>query len=539
MKGKIIAMVLSSLTLVSSFTVCAQTENIYGINSEKTLILNEDPTDFAYGRAAEGISLNNLTAWADQYVNTNVGAIFLCTQAYRSNYGGNVMETIWEHKDRTNWTGSLAEGLYSAQKRGLDINGVRVKLLRERNISPWVSLRMNDIHDSTTGVEAGTTSTFKGKHNYNVGSKSSGNESYCLDYNLPQVRNFYYSIVRENIERYDVDGIELDWQRECYAINDAGYREETRAAVNSFMRDIRKLLDFWEIERGHEIKLAVRVPATVHVAENSALDAKTWSKERLVDLVTVTARWSSLDTDMPMEEWIAALKNESDNQDIQIGAGLEVLFRSNPSYAPKADSIETASGAAYSYLSRGADYIYLFNHMDKMTKMSYNDTDYILTLNRINSLENISGHVKRHVVTYRDKWASDETPSYALPATCSTGNMPTFNVHIGTISAIKDSEQYSVILGTNQNLGGEGAGIINTESDCTIKVNGITCEYMGKANDLREPTPTSGNLKFDLVKYHIPAAALQDGYNTVTVTCADGTPRELTWVEIYVEPITK
>jgi len=537
MKGKVMAMILSGALVFSTMsTVAFATENIYGKNPEKTIVFNEDCTDFAGTRAGEGINMENLTAWADQYVNTDIGALFVNTQAYTANFGGNVVETFWETSGKNSGMAKYAEAIYTANINGLEFDRIRINLLRERGISPWVSLRMNDIHDSTTAGEEDTTATFKKMHNYNIGSKSSGNESYCLDYNIPAVRTFAYAMVQDNIERYDVDGIELDWMRECYAINDAAYREETRVAINQLMRDIRKLLDYWEVERGHEIKLAVRVPATLHVAENSALDAKTWSAEKLVDLVTVTARWSSADTDMPIEEWVKALKTDLGNNDIQIAAGLELLFRSNPYYAPKADSIDTATGMAYSYLSRGADCIYLFNHMDRGTKMSYCDTDYIPMLNQIGKISDMHGKVRRHVVTYRDKWASDETPVYSLPATSSTGSDVVNNVHVGNISGVKNNENYYVVLGANQNLGGEGAGIIDAASDCTVTVNGTACAYVGKANDLREPTPASSELKFDLVKYSIPASAMQDGYNTVKITCADGTTREITWVEIYAEP---
>lgn len=363
-----------------------------------------------------------------------------------------------------------------------------------------------------------------------------GNESYCLDYNIPAVRAYAYAQVQENLERFDVDGIELDWMRECYVINDSAYREETRLAINQFMRDVRKLLDYWEIERGHEIKLAVRVPATIHVAENSALDAKTWSSERLVDLVTVTARWSSADTDMPIEEWVKALKTDTGNEDIQVAAGLELLFRSNPYYAAKAASIDVNRGMAYSYLNRGADCIYLFNFMYGRGGMSYRDTDYLPMLNQIGHISDMQGKVRRHVVTYRDKWASDETPVYPLPAACSTGASPSFDIHIGDVSGVKDNENYYVVLGANQDKGGAGAGIIDAAGDCTVTVNGTACTYAGKANDMREPTPANSEIKFDLVKYAIPASAVQDGYNTVKITCADGTEREITWVEIYVEP---
>lgn len=504
---------------------------------QKTIIINEDCTDFAESRWQEGVSMANLTSWADQYVNTNVGAIFLNTNAQKVNYSGNVTENFWEGVDKNSsyWTGSR-KAYAEFNETGKDMNTIRIRLLRERNISPWMTIRMNDIHNAGDATDP-FNSTFRVKHNYQIGSKSVTTGSHlCFDYSIKAVRDNYFALIQENIERYDVDGIELDWMRESYPIKDDTLREETRLAVNQMMRDVRKLLDVWEIRRGHEIKLAVRVPSHIHVAEDYALDAETWSREKLVDMVTITARWASTDTNMELENWEKLLKETAQNPDILVGAGQEVLYRSNPGYQTQHQSADTARGTAYSYLSRGSDYMYMFNHMDKRTTIAYAATDYIPLLQQINSLENMDGYLRRHAVTFRDRQAHDEAAVYELPAVVNNSTDKEFNIHIGDLKDGNDTQCY-VILGVNQKYG-NGTGVVDSADDLTVTINGKECAYVGKAEGIRQPYPVGADgTVYDLIKYKVPNGAEQDNWNTVTVSVADGTQRELTWAEIMVDSV--
>ncbi len=535
---KTVSMIMTCAMLFGAFAPTAlATENLFGTNPEKTIIINEDCSDFAESRSAEGISMANLTSWADQYADTNVGAIFINTNAQRVNYGSNITENFWEGVDKSGsyWTGSR-KAYYEFYETGKDMNTVRIDLLRERNISPWITIRMNDIHNANDATNP-YNSTFRLQHSYQIGSKSvTTGPHLCFDYSIKAVRDYYFALIQENVERYDADGLELDWMRESYPIKDAALREETTQEINDLVRDVRKLLDLWEIRRGHEIKLAVRVPAQIHVAENYGLDAETWSRERLVDMVTITARWASTDTNMDIEGWETLLKETAGNPDILVGAGQEVLYRSNPNYTTQHQSADTARGTAYSYLSRSSDYTYLFNHMDRRTAISYAQTDYIPLLKQINSLENMDGVLRRHAVTFRDRWASDEAASYELPAIISGEISKEFRIHVGDIVETNDTEAF-VILGVNQTYGA-GAGVVDSAENVVVTVNGTACTYVGKVSGMRLPYPVGADgTVYDLIKYEIPTMALQDNWNTVKAISSDGIERELTWAEIMVDSV--
>ena len=522
MKKKMIAMILTGLCVCSAIPANAHaTENLYGKYPEKTIIFNEDSDTFLRTRMPTKAAIDE---WADQYAKTNVGVMMLNTQAFRINYASSVMDVFYEDigAGMPEMLEACPQTLYQAHKKGLEWNKLRITSLRERGISPWITIRTNDIHDRDVVAE----SIFKKEHSDMViGTSQSKNEfKYCLDYRIPAVRNYYYAVIRENIERYDIDGIELDWMRESYEIKDDSVREETRIAINQFTRDIRKVLDIAEMERGHEIHLAVRVPAQISAAENFALDVKTWCSEKLVDLVTVSPRWHSTDTDMELENWIKLIREDAGNPNVKVGAAMEVIYRSNPDYGAKHNSNETGRGAAFSFLSRGADHVYLFNHFD-----TYGN--WFPMLSQINDVENMKGTVRRQAVTFHDRWAYHDTPVYALPATSSSANTPSFRVHMGNISTIRDTENYYALIGVNQSI-----ATIDAASDCTVKVNGVVCEYKGNVADLPAPYPIVSGVNCDVAKYAIPASAMQDGYNVVSVESADGTSRTLTWVEIYVEP---
>ena len=60
----------------------------------------------------------------------------------------------------------------------------------------------------------------------------------------PEVREHHMEFVRELLERYDPDGLELDWMRFGYHFK-PGHEAEGRAILTQFMRDVRALTREW------------------------------------------------------------------------------------------------------------------------------------------------------------------------------------------------------------------------------------------------------------------------------------------------------
>ena len=139
-----------------------------------------------------------------------------------------------------------------------------------------------------------------------------------VDYKFPGVREHMAKIVFELCERFDVDGIELDYFR-----HPAFFRIEeacsNRYLMTDFVRRIRRRLDEVGEKRGRHLDLLVRVPPTLYDARRIGLDVETWISEGLVDIVAAGGGF------MPFEQPIREFVEAAEGTDCLIYGSLEAL----------------------------------------------------------------------------------------------------------------------------------------------------------------------------------------------------------------------
>ena len=124
-----------------------------------------------------------------------------------------------------------------------------------------------------------------------------------LDFTFPEVREHRLSIVEEVVERFDVDGVELDFMRHpAFFRTDEAYG--SRYLMTDLVARARRMLDEAGSRRGARLQLAVRVPPTLYDSARIGLDAGEWIAERLVDIVVVGGGFVPFET--PIAEFTAA-----------------------------------------------------------------------------------------------------------------------------------------------------------------------------------------------------------------------------------------
>ena len=483
------------------------------------LIQNQDCTDFFYG----GRTLDDVDGGAllDAYVDTlseaGVTVMMVNTNARRTNYRSEVWEAFWDGYDpdgpddqpflRSIPAGSragyrsLIHNMWALDARGVDYPARAIERCRLRDISPWITLRMNDVHENND-LEHPFHGTLWRDATYHRGGPATY-YSRGLDYGHPEVRELYRKLVVETLGRYDIDGLELDFMREPYLFK-PGAEEGGGAILREWLRGIRRLTHDAGVRRGHPVRLAVRVPSRIEVAQSWGLDAVGWAKDGLVDLVIATPRWSTLEFDMPMGEWREALADTG----ASLAGGLEVLYRPLPNGPPTHVTHEQAAGAAASVLAGGADVVYLFNYFaGEHSHPSWTREDYRRTLSAMSSLEALNGLPRRHSVTWRDIIGRDEAYTPPLPA---EGTEFAFRLQTGPRPPEGASAWLEVGLARDQAPRG-----------FTATVNGTRCTVEGPA----------GNLQ----RFSIPLEALPGGQrDDVTVTAE--APVRVESLEIVVVP---
>jgi hypothetical protein len=490
------------------------------------LALNEDNSHFFNTRADKSLTIETVDTFVDQYADTRVSHLLLCPNSMRTSYGSQVWDPIWrgydpEGPDDQPLLASLPPAgqafarkwihtAWALERAGIDVYTRWIARARHHGIVPWLSMRMNDVHcvdDERSYIH----SEFWREHPEfrRVPYRFTNWTDRAFDYGHEAVRAHHFRLIEELMERYDVDGLELDWMRFGFHFR-PGHEADGAEVLTDFTARVRRLLDDWEKTRGHRIRLGARVPSRPQTALGLGMDAVAWARRGLIDWLVVTPFWATTEPDMPMELWRGLLEDTG----VELCAGLEILLRPYPSFpSHPTNSLETVRGAALSLLHRGADRVYLFNYMDSETTIDKAD-DYRLLLSEIGDPTAMAGHPRRHVLTFADTWAVGELPAVTLPTAIGAGGWHAFRLHIGPSPIVGEAW---VVLAIDPASDTSGEAL-------SVRVNGELCGP-AEAAILSKPCPEE-----PAWRYRVPVAALRDGYNVIELHAREALT--VTWVEV-------
>ncbi|MCU0978992.1 MAG: hypothetical protein MUF25_07470 [Pirellulaceae bacterium] len=482
------------------------------------LALNEDNSHFFGTRKAEEMTTAGLHAFVDQYAGSAVTHLFLCPNAMRASFRSRSRDAIWDPVGGNEPDGQWPQNAKKLFAAGLDPYQVWISRCREKAVSPWLSMRMNDVHD-VDNPDNFMHSSFWRAHPelWRVPhGEASPWTNRAMNYAHAAVREHQLAFVRELLERYDPDGLELDWMRFGYHLTPGRERDEA-AILADFVRDARSLTNDWSKKRGHAILLGVRVPAHPDAAAGLGMDAVQWARDALVDLIVPCPFWASSDFDIPVELWRERLGAAA--QRVAVAPGVEYNSRPWPGGQAVANDLAALRGFAASADHRGADSLYLFNWMDSETRPVTAD-DYTRLLRDGLSPQVVASSPRRHLVCYRDTVPAGFPNGAQLPVEASAGG--SFRIHVGAKPA---SGQPWAVVGLARR---EGVG----ESRLEAKLN-------GRVLDPAEDLPNCGGLGPDTVRavrFPCPREALQDGYNELSIRQTGGPAgQQIVWVELRVD----
>ncbi len=299
---------------------------------------------------------------------------------------------------------------------GTDVYAVWIAQCREAGVSPWISVRMNDVHDAHLADWHMHSELWKARHDFWLNEYSGGSwMPRQLDYARPEVRQLYMDVVAELLERYDGDGLELDFMRfgnvfrYGHEIDDAHYLTE-------FVREVRRRCDEKAKAAGHKVGLAVRVPADPRDAYGRGFDVEAWLDEGLVDIVTRTVFCTTNWDDVPIHIWKRIVRGRA-----TLAACVEACNKPYASFPKAVYGAPFDYALANLYYARGADAIYTFNHFGP-SKDHYP---------RLANPELTAAQIRRTMLSYSDtrclggEW-------HPLPTTLSEGQTRV-RLNIGTL----------------------------------------------------------------------------------------------------------
>ncbi len=495
------------------------------------IILNHDCTNFLKWVGQYDMTDKDIVAYAKQFEGTHITDYMInVSEQGMTVYPSSVFEDYAERYLATEIAGvptdftddSFMKAAYDLHMaKGTDYVGLLCETFPTVGINPWLSFRMNDIHNQKVSLEANKPDVLIAEFYYTrpdlyrVQHRTKSYLDMGLNFELEEVRDMMLAHINDALNSYDVYGIELDYQREIRLFSIGG-EYNGLDILNEFMREVDALVAVYEEKYGHEIKTSVRVASDIQTNYDFGLDVITWAHEGLVDLVIPTGRFESLDFDTPTRTWSALLKPLG----IELAPCQEQQLKTSDEGATyQTYNFTSRTGFAANAFSQGADKIALYNYFlppntfpADNEKMSFNSDMFVILSGRgawnllttIGSYDKLMTVDRRCFVGYQDTVASWKEKNSQLPLTVKKNTYTPIRIPVGDIP-----EGAKVTFKISYD------GKTLPEVMPTVYINSQLCEYIGteKCRDVF----TSDTL----LCYEVPVEAYDDTYILAEIFCKD------------------
>ena len=429
------------------------------------LFFNEDWMHFITTRYHAGIELteNVIRDYVYAFRGTQVTDFTMNVNGTLSTAPSDLWDTFADKYAKTEENGkpvdyreTFVAAAHALQQQGLDLYAIWTETAREIGIRPWISVRMNDCHGShtTTDIRQGEYIGAHPEQYIGAYREKTGYFDYCLNFEFAQVRQRLVDYIDEMLGRYDVYGLELDMMRDFaffpfYRV-DAGY-----PFMKQFMEAVFAIVAKHEQSRGHDIKIALIAPSSPNMLLERGGNLMDFIDG--IDYITIISRWQTTNTDMPIELWKQLLRGTK----VKLGGGQQLLYKPYSNYKEVIVSEEMSYGQAVANLSRGCEYVYLYNYMDMcqfwgsmegVEKYFYpgsirSEGALPRIFRNIGAMDTLLKQTRSHVVTFDDFF--NYAGNYArLPITfgCSDA-YERIKLPVGTLP---DNAKLSLLLGIGQ-----------------------------------------------------------------------------------------
>ena len=502
-------------------------------------LTNEDFGGFTGLRSEARMTAEELTEQMVFYAGNGGNTTILNLNAQKAFFDSKVMECSWNGLDFRDdgsvyYRGKkLADGLINTFQMAKntkilfdnveDPTALRIAAGRAHGSKVFLSMRMNDVHQVDNPNSVLVTDFWREHPEYRTMpyTPCSFWFGHTFNYAVPEVYDRMLALAREMLTRFLPDGLELDWMRSPYYF-EPGTEFENAHILTDFTRAVRQIADECEKTAGHEIEIIARVPTRPQEALRMGFDVAAWCREKLVTRVIPSSYFSTVDADVPLELWRALLGSE-----IKITPGLESYLQEKPGTPYIYTLPEIDFGFAATFYYRGADDIYLFNHMEhELPDFPPWRENMRFIQSIIGDREKVERQRRRHLVTYSD-YLTHPVGTVAdgiLPL--DTGKDPGFlRINVGGATS---GRRARVILSCKN------------EFASSVLCNGKPCISDGKKIEVNPPgehemmealrMQYADDIKFVMI-WEIPAGVLKDGDNVLFFKekCV------VTWCEIDID----
>jgi len=186
------------------------------------------------------------------------------------------MKEVWENY--IDWR--IMRMVEAARELGTDQLREVTKRGWEMGIKVFPSLKLQD--SNPPGSER--CGLLKWERGAEVCIGEEGRAQWCYDFAHELVRQDKLAVLREALEEYQADGIELDFMFDTFYFKKAGVERNT-PLMNRFVAQVRELADEIGGKQGRKIPIMARVHLKREENLAIGLDVEAWLRERSIDWV--------------------------------------------------------------------------------------------------------------------------------------------------------------------------------------------------------------------------------------------------------------
>ncbi len=482
----------------------------------RRLIWNQDGGDARVGREGMETPEDLLALRTKRVADSHVEMIAYCTgpgfgmYSHRTEVAQvfNVRAGVYRH----NFTQRLIE-------QGTDPLQVHVEFARKHGKEIIWAMRMNDTHDATNEH---ALSRFKKDNPDALFDPQQGNPEFgkwsAVDYGNQKVRDTAVRIIEEVVTNYDVDGVELNFNRHCIYFKKASRGERLTQAdrdqLTDMVRRVRQVTEDVGRKRGRPLLLVVQTPDSIEYCRSIGIDLERWLAEGLIDLYVATNYFR-------LNPWEYSV-DLGHKYDVPVFANLsETRVREWSQWSPDTgwgpEHIPAYRGRALQARHAGIDGIYLFNYNVASSPL-YSELGDPELLKRLD---------RAYYVTAR---------GYGRPAGRITSPRPYSNIPILTPRSpirMDAAGQSSIDIVVGEDLdAGHRAGLVDS-TVCRLWFKGIDDPSMISVR-LNDTDLSNPSIKEGWVSFPVDPATTREGTNTVTVRLHRTPDQTVLWKDLLI-----
>ena len=259
-------------------------------------------TQTPYQSYEEDVTDEQVISYVEELRNTSVDAIMCCPQAWQTPAYYSEIDRKWQDEapyqkePLPECDLKYFEKAYYRMRRYMlrkptpDPVALTFKKAKEIGLGFFISYRMNENHYMKFENCPTHCKFWRERRDLRIQprgeQRADRHVPMPLNYQFPEVRDYYFSLIKELVDKYDIDGLELDFVRSIQLFSPKT-TDEDREIMTNFIQRVKEFITLESTKRGKKILLCARIPRSINECMEIGLDIESWGKKRLIDMANI------------------------------------------------------------------------------------------------------------------------------------------------------------------------------------------------------------------------------------------------------------